>query len=156
MADKVQGSVKWFSNKKGYGFITPAEGSPISEDIFVHQSSIHCDGYRTLVSIIAPHMSFVPFSSDPFAECAVLLLSLFRTKAGRSSSKSDTTTTAKPKPSTSPHREEDLAPESVKTVVVATAEPAPEEAEVAPPPTAPPDPRPNRRNPSGTKSCPTT
>jgi len=48
MADKVQGSVKWFSNKKGYGFITPAEGSPISEDIFVHQSSIHCDGYRTL------------------------------------------------------------------------------------------------------------
>ncbi|KAL3804717.1 hypothetical protein HJC23_008532 [Cyclotella cryptica] len=50
MAEKVQGSVKWFSNKKGYGFITPAEGSPISEDIFVHQSSIHCDGYRTLVS----------------------------------------------------------------------------------------------------------
>jgi cold shock CspA family protein len=45
---KIQGSVKWFSNKKGYGFITPAEGSPISEDIFVHQSSIHCDGYRTL------------------------------------------------------------------------------------------------------------
>jgi cold shock CspA family protein len=51
---KVQGSVKWFSNKKGYGFITPAEGSPISEDIFVHQSSIHCEGYRTLVSRIVP------------------------------------------------------------------------------------------------------
>ncbi len=49
MAEKVQGSVKWFSNKKGYGFITPAEGSPVSEDIFFHQSSIHCDGYRTLV-----------------------------------------------------------------------------------------------------------
>mmetsp|Transcript_2341 Transcript_2341/g.5188 ORF Transcript_2341/g.5188 Transcript_2341/m.5188 type:complete len:270 (+) Transcript_2341:173-982(+) len=48
MAEKVQGSVKWFSNKKGYGFITPADGSPVSEDIFVHQSSVHCEGYRTL------------------------------------------------------------------------------------------------------------
>jgi len=47
-AEKVQGSVKWFSNKKGYGFITPAEGSSITEDVFVHQSSIFCEGYRTL------------------------------------------------------------------------------------------------------------
>lgn len=48
MTEKIQGSVKWFSNKKGYGFITPNEGSPISEDIFVHQSAIHSEGYRTL------------------------------------------------------------------------------------------------------------
>jgi len=48
MAEKVQGSVKWFSNKKGYGFITPAEGSSVTEDVFVHQSSIFCEGYRTL------------------------------------------------------------------------------------------------------------
>mmetsp|Transcript_54443 Transcript_54443/g.115635 ORF Transcript_54443/g.115635 Transcript_54443/m.115635 type:complete len:254 (-) Transcript_54443:334-1095(-) len=48
MAEKVQGTVKWFSNKKGYGFVTPAEGSSITEDIFVHQSSIFCEGYRTL------------------------------------------------------------------------------------------------------------
>lgn len=53
MADKVQGSVKWFSNKKGYGFITPAEGSSVTEDVFVHQSSIFCEGYRTLVSVAA-------------------------------------------------------------------------------------------------------
>jgi len=46
--DKVQGQVKWFSNKKGYGFITPAEGGTITDDIFVHQSSIFCEGYRTL------------------------------------------------------------------------------------------------------------
>ena len=46
----MQGSVKWFSNKKGYGFITPAEGSSVTEDVFVHQSSIFCEGYRTLVS----------------------------------------------------------------------------------------------------------
>lgn len=44
----MQGSVKWFSNKKGYGFVTPAEGSTITEDVFVHQSSIFCEGYRTL------------------------------------------------------------------------------------------------------------
>mmetsp|Transcript_16109 Transcript_16109/g.15537 ORF Transcript_16109/g.15537 Transcript_16109/m.15537 type:complete len:289 (-) Transcript_16109:190-1056(-) len=45
---KIAGSVKWFSNKKGYGFITPDEGSSVTEDIFVHQSVIHSDGYRTL------------------------------------------------------------------------------------------------------------
>lgn len=45
--EKIQGTVKWFSNKKGYGFITPSEGS-VTEDVFVHQSSIHSQGYRTL------------------------------------------------------------------------------------------------------------
>jgi len=45
---KIVGSVKWFSNKKGYGFITPEEGSRVTEDIFVHQSVILSDGYRTL------------------------------------------------------------------------------------------------------------
>lgn len=45
---QVAGTVKWFSNKKGYGFISPDEGSIIAEDIFVHQSAIYSDGYRTL------------------------------------------------------------------------------------------------------------
>jgi cold shock CspA family protein len=45
---KIQGTVKWFSNKKGYGFITPVEGSSTTEDIFVHQSTILSEGYRTL------------------------------------------------------------------------------------------------------------
>jgi len=45
---KIQGTVKWFSNKKGYGFITPAEGSPITCDVFVHHSNIISEGYRTL------------------------------------------------------------------------------------------------------------
>ncbi len=40
----AQGTVKWFSNEKGYGFIAPAEG----EDVFVHFSAITGDGYRTL------------------------------------------------------------------------------------------------------------
>ena len=41
MAD---GIVKWFSNKKGFGFIEQEEGS----DIFVHHTSINMSGFRTL------------------------------------------------------------------------------------------------------------
>lgn len=47
---RVQGVVKWFSNKKGYGFIEPtSENAPTKEDIFVHQSSVTSEGYRTLI-----------------------------------------------------------------------------------------------------------
>jgi CspA family cold shock protein len=38
------GVVKWFSNKKGYGFIEQEEG----DDIFVHHSAINMQGFRTL------------------------------------------------------------------------------------------------------------
>lgn len=40
----ARGTVKWFSNQKGYGFVTPENG----KDVFVHFSAIQGDGYKTL------------------------------------------------------------------------------------------------------------
>ena len=40
----MRGTVKWFNDQKGFGFITTSDGS----DVFVHHSSIVCDGFRTL------------------------------------------------------------------------------------------------------------
>ena len=39
------GTVKWFNNSKGYGFITPADGG---KDLFVHHSEIQTSGYASL------------------------------------------------------------------------------------------------------------
>ncbi len=41
----ASGTVKWFSDQKGYGFITPDEGG---KDVFVHQTGLLGDGYRSL------------------------------------------------------------------------------------------------------------
>lgn len=44
MSEREIGTVKWFSNNKGYGFIEREDGP----DVFVHFSAIQSDGYRSL------------------------------------------------------------------------------------------------------------
>jgi len=44
MAERKQGTVKWFNGSKGYGFISQEDG----DDVFVHFQSIISDGYKTL------------------------------------------------------------------------------------------------------------
>jgi CspA family cold shock protein len=45
MADRKTGMVNWFSNTRGYGFITPEGGD---KDVFVHFSNVQMKGYKTL------------------------------------------------------------------------------------------------------------
>ncbi|NMC80102.1 MAG: cold-shock protein [Chloroflexi bacterium] len=44
MSERVTGTVKWFNNSKGYGFLAQENGT----DVFVHHSAIQGEGYHTL------------------------------------------------------------------------------------------------------------
>ncbi len=54
----AQGTVKWFSEKKGYGFLTEEDG----RDVFVHYSSIEMSGFKTLAE--GEQVSFEVEESD--------------------------------------------------------------------------------------------
>ena len=53
MSEKQQGTVKWFNDEKGYGFISRESGS----DLFVHFRSIIGEGRRTLVAVSYTHLT---------------------------------------------------------------------------------------------------
>jgi CspA family cold shock protein len=53
----IQGKVKWFNDQKGYGFITPDDGTP---EVFVHHSVIQGNGFRTLSENQTVHFDLAP------------------------------------------------------------------------------------------------
>ena len=56
--ERLNGNVKWFNNNLNYGFITViSEGEHNNRDVFVHQSNIRSNGYRTLQT--GEYVSFV-------------------------------------------------------------------------------------------------
>jgi len=60
---KVQGTVKWFNNAKGYGFIGRSDGS----DVFVHYTAIAGEGYRSLQEGDAVEFEIVQGQKGPQA-----------------------------------------------------------------------------------------
>lgn len=66
---KLPGKVKWFSDEKGYGFISRDDG----EDVFVHHSSIMGEGFRTLAEGQAVEFELTSGPKGPRAENVVKL-----------------------------------------------------------------------------------
>ena len=65
MSERQSGTVKWFNDKKGFGFIAPKDGD---KDLFVHMNEIRMDGFKTLKE--GQEVDFEEGSSDK-GPCAV-------------------------------------------------------------------------------------
>lgn len=61
----MKGKVKWFNDQKGYGFITPEDGS---RDLFVHHTAILSDGFRTLAENQEVEFEIVQSDKGPKAQ----------------------------------------------------------------------------------------
>jgi CspA family cold shock protein len=59
------GTVKWFNDQKGFGFITPEDGA---DDVFVHQSAIQSEGFRSLSEGDRVEFEVVQGQKGPAAE----------------------------------------------------------------------------------------
>ena len=72
MADRETGTVKWFNNSKGFGFIERKDG----EDVFVHFNQIRGDGYKSLADGQAVEFTVVKgdkgFQAEDVAPCQIL------------------------------------------------------------------------------------
>jgi len=62
---RTRGTVKWFNDQKGFGFITPEDGS---KDCFVHHSAIQADGFRSLAEGARVEFDLVQGAKGPAAE----------------------------------------------------------------------------------------
>jgi CspA family cold shock protein len=62
---RVTGTVKWFNDAKGYGFITPENGE---KDCFVHHTAIQSDGFRSLAEGERVEFEIVQGQKGPAAE----------------------------------------------------------------------------------------
>ncbi len=62
---RLNGTVKWFNDSKGFGFITPEDGS---RDCFVHHSAIQSDGFRSLAEGESVEFDLVEGEKAPAAE----------------------------------------------------------------------------------------
>jgi cold shock protein len=67
---RTQGTVKWFNNEKGFGFITPENGS---KDCFVHHSAIQGQGFKSLEEGEKVEFDIAQGQKGPAAENVVRL-----------------------------------------------------------------------------------
>ncbi len=64
MAEQVSGTVKWFNDAKGFGFIEQADGP----DVFVHHSAIQAEGFKSLAEGQSVTMEVTQGAKGPQAE----------------------------------------------------------------------------------------